>query len=491
MFFPVLLSQSPLATVHLEVDSSKHICILVRCSSSCDPGDVQFCSSWRNISRASGVASLKGKLFFYLATYGGYLLHRLCFASFIIKLFHRLYFAPFIIKLLHRLCFAPFIIKLLHRLCFASFIIKLLHRLFCIAYYQIFTLSFLRPLLSNCCTAFLHPLLSNCCTAFFAPFIIKLLHRLFCILYQIVALPFLRPLLWNCCTAFVLRPLLSNCWTAFFAPFIMKLLHRLCFAPFIIKLLHRLFLHPLLSNCCTAFVLRPLLSKCCTACVVPVSLSQCCTACFPFTLHRIFFLFPYQDIALSLLCHFHQQNSASPLFPVFLLERCCWCVFLSECCATVFPCFVTRTYTASIDLAFWSDCFACRVVTMLHFGCRLKSLSRGMTLHDFSNAAFRTHASSSATHTHTHTYTECNRRNGPDFGRVFLRSYYTDITQNTYIQSSMVNGDIGQRSLKLWQLLHTYWLPNTYWNWQEYVVSIVLISVHNIKVTCEWHKAIK
>jgi len=35
-------------------------------------------------------------------------------------------------------------------------------------------------------------------------------------------------------------------------------------------------------------------------------------------------------------------------------------------------------------------------------------------------------------------YTECNRRNGPDFGRVFLKSYYTDITQKTYIQSSMV-----------------------------------------------------
>ena len=32
-------------------------------------------------------------------------------------------------------------------------------------------------------------------------------------------------------------------------------------------------------------------------------------------------------------------------------------------------------------------------------------------------------------------YTRCNRRNGPDFGRVFLRSNYTDITQNTYIQS--------------------------------------------------------
>ena len=34
--------------------------------------------------------------------------------------------------------------------------------------------------------------------------------------------------------------------------------------------------------------------------------------------------------------------------------------------------------------------------------------------------------------------TGCNRRNGPDFGRVFLRSNYTDIIQNTYIQSSVV-----------------------------------------------------
>ena len=38
-------------------------------------------------------------------------------------------------------------------------------------------------------------------------------------------------------------------------------------------------------------------------------------------------------------------------------------------------------------------------------------------------------------HTQSDSYTGCNRRNGPDFGRVFLRSNYTDITQNTYIQS--------------------------------------------------------
>jgi len=32
----------------------------------------------------------------------------------------------------------------------------------------------------------------------------------------------------------------------------------------------------------------------------------------------------------------------------------------------------------------------------------------------------------------------CPRRNVPDFGRVFLMLKYTDITQNTYIQSRMV-----------------------------------------------------
>jgi len=52
-------------------------------------------------------------------------------------------------------------------------------------------------------------------------------------------------------------------------------------------------------------------------------------------------------------------------------------------------------------------------------------------------------------------------------------------------------GGNGQRILKLWQLLLTYWLPNTYWNWQEYVVYVILIAVRNIKVTCEWYKAIK
>ena len=32
-------------------------------------------------------------------------------------------------------------------------------------------------------------------------------------------------------------------------------------------------------------------------------------------------------------------------------------------------------------------------------------------------------------------YTGCPWRNVPDFGRMFLKLKYTDITQNTYIQS--------------------------------------------------------
>ena len=32
-------------------------------------------------------------------------------------------------------------------------------------------------------------------------------------------------------------------------------------------------------------------------------------------------------------------------------------------------------------------------------------------------------------------HTVCPRRNVPDFGRVFLMLKYTDINQNTYVQS--------------------------------------------------------
>ena len=67
---------------------------------------------------------------------------------------------------------------------------------------------------------------------------------------------------------------------------------------------------------------------------------------------------------------------------------------------------------------------------------------------------------------------------------------YTNITQKHLCPNLNGFRDNGKWSLKLWQLLHTYWLPNSYWNWQEYVVSVMLIYVLKIKVNCEWHKAI-
>ena len=52
-------------------------------------------------------------------------------------------------------------------------------------------------------------------------------------------------------------------------------------------------------------------------------------------------------------------------------------------------------------------------------------------------------------------YTGCNRRNVRDFGRVFLRSNYTDITQNTYIQSSMVTEILAREKCGLLWCLRT------------------------------------
>ena len=39
------------------------------------------------------------------------------------------------------------------------------------------------------------------------------------------------------------------------------------------------------------------------------------------------------------------------------------------------------------------------------------------------------------TYIYTYIYTGCPRRNGQNFGRVFFMLKYTDITQNTYVQS--------------------------------------------------------
>ena len=56
-------------------------------------------------------------------------------------------------------------------------------------------------------------------------------------------------------------------------------------------------------------------------------------------------------------------------------------------------------------------------------------------------------------------YTGCNRRNGPDFGRVFLMLYYTDITQNTYVQSRTVTEVIAREKCGLHRSRRTIRCP--------------------------------
>ena len=53
-----------------------------------------------------------------------------------------------------------------------------------------------------------------------------------------------------------------------------------------------------------------------------------------------------------------------------------------------------------------------------------------LTYLELLNSRWYTH-----THIYIYIYTGCNRRNGPDFGRVFLMLNYTGKPQNTHIQS--------------------------------------------------------
>jgi hypothetical protein len=52
-------------------------------------------------------------------------------------------------------------------------------------------------------------------------------------------------------------------------------------------------------------------------------------------------------------------------------------------------------------------------------------------------------------------YTGCHRRKGQNFGRVFLMLKYTDITQNTYIQSWTVT-DIVAREVWNFDICYTH-----------------------------------
>jgi len=52
-------------------------------------------------------------------------------------------------------------------------------------------------------------------------------------------------------------------------------------------------------------------------------------------------------------------------------------------------------------------------------------------------------------------YTGCPRRNVRDFGKVFLMLNYTDITQNTYVQSRTVTEIMAREKCELHRCRHT------------------------------------
>ena len=105
------------------------------------------------------------------------------------------------------------------------------------------------------------------------------------------------------------------------------------------------------------------------------------------------------------------------------------------CSCTVFDQTKTEGVWISLGLRV-RVCFVClRVVLHLYTPCRVPVLHPKTLPVVFHIYIFRTSFSFGRALMPKQTYTGCPRRNVPDFGRVSLMLKYTDITQNTYVQS--------------------------------------------------------
>jgi len=83
-------------------------------------------------------------------------------------------------------------------------------------------------------------------------------------------------------------------------------------------------------------------------------------------------------------------------------------------------------------ITIWATCFGFYQVILRPSRCR--SRHTNVLLHCGIPKVYRI-KSTHYIYTYIYIYTGCNRRNGPDFGRVFLMLNYTENPQNTYIQS--------------------------------------------------------
>jgi len=104
------------------------------------------------------------------------------------------------------------------------------------------------------------------------------------------------------------------------------------------------------------------------------------------------------------------------------------------------------------------------------------------------------------------SYTGCPRRNGQNFGRVFLMLNYTDITQNTCIQSWTVMGIMtiekcgllgGPRTVhRPWRHTHPLRMPGSQtplanvamqWPWRDYASAAACVKcLVTLRTTMMW-----
>ena len=83
--------------------------------------------------------------------------------------------------------------------------------------------------------------------------------------------------------------------------------------------------------------------------------------------------------------------------------------------------------------------------TVMHLSYTTRNVSQLSCLFTLFISTHVSRQTVTLTFRHRASSTECNRRNGPDFGRVFLRSNYTDITPKHLYPKLNGYGDIGQR----------------------------------------------
>ena len=115
------------------------------------------------------------------------------------------------------------------------------------------------------------------------------------------------------------------------------------------------------------------------------------------------------------------------------------CTLITICTLWYTETFSGLTHQCSLKLIHRTAHMAATVYSNLLCASRYIILlnKRHMFSHDWTG--FYKKVSECVSHTSPPgTPTGCPRRNVPDFGRVFLMLKYTDITQNTYVQSWMV-----------------------------------------------------